>query len=146
MLDAKTYQVTEYSDDFLLRLGNLLLESYPSINKDVLNKDNLRIIVRAKDKALFVAEINGELIGTATVNIIYGVTNNKAWLRDFIVDKNYQNQGIGSALWQAVVEWCNKRKIDLLLSTNKDNLGAQSFYQKQGAKALPNHLYFYKIK
>ena len=146
MAKINVYQVTESSPAILRQLKNLLIELHPGVATFNLKEDIFKLLIKSNDKALFVAEIDNKIVGTATLNTIYGLTNNKAWLRDFIVKKGYRKQGVGGILWQEIIKWCDDRGLDLIFSTNQDNIEAQRFYQKQGAKKLSTNQYAYKIK
>jgi ribosomal protein S18 acetylase RimI-like enzyme len=82
-----------------------------------------------------VATINEKVV--AMVNILYTIStalgNKVAIFEDFIVDKNYRNQGIGENLIDFVFEDLKAKKfLRITLLTDNDNLKAHKFYEKKG--------------
>ena len=79
----------------------------------------------------FVAEIDGEVAGT--VGAGPGEFSGSAALTALWVDPRYRNQGVGSALVEAVVEWAlNKGFSQVLLWVTEVNRNAERLYVHHG--------------
>jgi GNAT superfamily N-acetyltransferase len=57
-----------------------------------------------------------------------------AWLEDFVVDRSTQGTGVGSKLWDVLLEWCRSHDAHKLDFTSRPTkVAAQQFYLKRGA-------------
>ena len=104
-------------------------------NKEVQQKALKTIITDENIGDIYVATINEEVV--AMVNILYTIStalgNKVAIFEDFIVDRNYRNQGIGENLIDFVFENLKAKNFSrITLLTDNDNLKAHKFYEKKG--------------
>ena len=104
-------------------------------NKEVQQKALKTIITDENIGDIYVATINEKVV--AMVNILYTIStalgNQVAIFEDFIVDKNYRNQGIGENLIDFVFEDLKAKNFSrITLLTDNDNLKAHKFYEKKG--------------
>ena len=104
-------------------------------NKEVQQKALKTIITDKNIGDIYVATINEKVV--AMVNILYTIStalgNQVAIFEDFIVDKNYRNQGIGENLIDFVFEDLKAKNFSrITLLTDNDNLKAHKFYEKKG--------------
>ena len=104
-------------------------------NKEVQQKALKTIILNENIGDVYVATINENVV--AMVNILYTIStalgNKVAIFEDFIVDRNYRNQGIGENLIDFVFEDLNAKNFSrITLLTDNDNLKAHKFYEKKG--------------
>lgn len=81
-----------------------------------------RMIENAKKRDIYVAEFNGELIGTASLenNVIYGV----------FVDVNYHRRGVGRKLMSIIEDKAKGNSVNLIPSS----ITSQNFYYELGYK------------
>ncbi|WP_301335737.1 GNAT family N-acetyltransferase [Bacillus sp. FJAT-27445] len=85
----------------------------------------------------FVAEENGELIGFATLYFTLSTLKVKrqAILNDLFVVSKARGKKVGEKLFQASLEYIRKNNFaSMTWETSKDNLVAQSLYEKMGGK------------
>ena len=77
----------------------------------------------------------GKIIGIATLSIIMGpIVRRVAYLEDFVTDSSVRGQGVGSALWDAILDWAkSKHCTELNFTSGHGREAAQAFYQKRGA-------------
>ena len=104
-------------------------------NKEVQQKALKTIITDENIGDIYVATIDEKVV--AMVNILYTIStalgNQVAIFEDFIVDKNYRNQGIGENLIDFVFEDLKAKNFSrITLLTDNDNLKAHKFYEKKG--------------
>jgi ribosomal protein S18 acetylase RimI-like enzyme len=82
-----------------------------------------------------VADFQGDVVGFVCVytgeNPIWG-----SYLDNLHVRSAYQSKGVGKALLTAAVSWCFRREPTrgLCLLVNRDNIKAQEFYIRFGAR------------
>lgn len=87
------------------------------------------------NQQVFVADVDGETVGFACV---YAGENPQwgAYLDNLHVRPEHQSRGIGRLLMMAVMRWCHAIAPDkgLCLLVNKNNVRAQAFYERLGAR------------
>lgn len=78
---------------------------------------------------VFVYELNKQIIGYISIR----KTIPNAEILNFLVDNNYQRQGIGQSLLSFVLEYLKRENIEqVTLEVRKSNEKARKFYQKNG--------------
>ena len=76
---------------------------------------------------MFVYHINSQVVGYIGIRIL----DQNAEMMNFVVDSNYQRQGIGSELLNVVIDILKQHHIELLsLEVRKHNKKAIRFYEK----------------
>lgn len=88
----------------------------------------------------FVAEEKGEIIGMALYYYRYSTWKGKTiHLEDLVVRENKRGTGAGFALYSAVIEQGKKDNVRRIEWNVLDwNTNAINFYEKSGAKVLPD--------
>ena len=124
--------------------------------KDALNEEYLQNIVPNERESIWeqrfsepkenqcvvVAEFKSELVGFACAYAL----EHEAWgsyLDNLHVSESYQGSGIGQALLLKVAQWCNQHTPDagMYLLVNQDNLNAQKFYVRGGARNIQSSVW-----
>ena len=98
------------------------------------------------DKARFVAEASGDIISSLVlIRSENSREKHKFFMYSTVTAAHYQNRGIMTELFYFSLEWAKKKGAKLILvSTAKENLPAQNFFNKVGFKkygTLPFGLY-----
>ena len=119
--------------ELLFELFSQEIEFTP--NKEVQQKALKTIILNENIGDVYVATINEKVV--SMVNILYTISTalgtKVAIFEDFIVDRNYRNQGIGENLIDFVFEDLKAKNFSrITLLTDNDNLKAHKFYEKKG--------------
>lgn len=112
----------------------LFLNEYPDDIK--IETQLVKKLLEEKNSVLFVAENEGELIGNVDFN---GNQRLKLFHTGVIgmgIKESWRGKGVGSALIQAVINWCkNNSFITLLwLEVYDSNEAGKALYQKMGFK------------
>jgi GNAT superfamily N-acetyltransferase len=97
--------------------------------------------ISSKEWILYAAEVEGEVVG------MIGATKNphppleyKTMIRSLYVDPDFHGMGIGTLLFQTLIERLKKEKKNkIILWTIKANMSVRAFYTKQGG-GLAEHL------
>ena len=86
---------------------------------------------------------NGKIVGIATLSIIMGpIVRRIAYLEDFVTDKDCRGQGVGSTLWQAMLDWAkSKNCTELNFTSGHGREAAQEFYKKRGAEVYDTNFF-----
>ncbi|WP_078382436.1 bifunctional helix-turn-helix transcriptional regulator/GNAT family N-acetyltransferase [Sutcliffiella halmapala] len=79
---------------------------------------------------LWVAEVNGEIVGSIAITKF---NDNTAQLRWFVLDEHYQGLGIGKRLMETAIEFCRNQNYQHVFLWTVSILGAaRHLYQKYG--------------
>ncbi len=108
--------------------------------------DYIKNIENSNDSVLLVAEINNEIVGTASLNRLPSRMSHRG---DFGVSvlKQYWNNGIGSQLISEILNFAKTNNFEVIeLQVRSDNLSAIHLYKKYGFIKIGEHSSFFKIK
>ena len=142
---AQIEKVDEVSAQLALEIGALMPDLSDSLPSDSVDLDLLAAIIDSPDRDLFVARVNGKIVGSAVMNLISFTSGKKAWLEDFVVssDEPIRDTGVGYALWQEIVVWSSVRKAPLEFTSAATREKAHEFYHRQGAFINPTSVFRY---
>lgn len=126
------------------RLINLMDQLGYKIGAETLHK-NLDLY----GTAVFVAEIEGEVVGCLAYHILPQFHSEERYMRivSLVVDQRHRNQGIGKKLLQEAEKIATKNRcavIELTSAAHRIPSGAHAFYLGQGYKADGEKVYFRK--
>ena len=84
---------------------------------------------------LLAIDDTGTIQGIATLSVIMGpIVRRVAYLEDFVTDQSVRGQGVGSELWNAMLDWArDKHCTELCFTSGHGREAAQAFYLKKGA-------------
>ena len=105
----------------------------------------LKAIEKSSDNVMFVAKIDGRIAGNASLSRLPRRMNHRG---DFAVSvlKEYWNQGVGSQLLQAILEFAKENDFEMIdLQVRSDNLHAVHVYEKFGFEKVGTHPAFFKL-
>lgn len=92
---------------------------------------------------LLIAEEDGKIVGLASLSVVMGPGVRKnAYLEDFVTDESMRGKGVGSALWDAMLDWAKEKGCARLEFTcgNGREL-AQQFYKNHGAEVYDTNFF-----
>ena len=95
----------------------------------------LELLMERPTAWIFVAEVDKEVVGMCTVQIIVSTAMGQAVgaIEDVVVDVGHRDRGIGAALMHAVEQWAIGKGLGRLqLQADQDNGPALGFYRRQG--------------
>lgn len=92
---------------------------------------------------LIALDDNERIIGVATLSVIMGpIIRKNAYLEDFVTDSTVRGQGIGSALWDAMLEWATAKGCKHLEFTcGNGREASQKFYKNHGATVYDTNFF-----
>lgn len=92
---------------------------------------------------LIALDDNERIIGVATLSVIMGpIIRKNAYLEDFVTDGTVRGQGIGSALWDAMLEWATTKGCKHLEFTcGNGREASQKFYKNHGATVYDTNFF-----
>ena len=103
--------------------------------QDLINSDS-------HDMLLAIDE-NNQVVGIATLSIIMGpIVRKVAYLEDFVTDESVRGQGVGSQLWEAMLDWAKSKSCtELNFTSGHGREAAQAFYKNKGAEVYDTNFF-----
>jgi ribosomal protein S18 acetylase RimI-like enzyme len=109
-------------------------------------RDGLAEIVDDGDSALFLALVDGRIVGALTLALYRIPTGRKAWIEDVVVDQSARGQGIGAALSEAAVAEARRRGAkDVSLTSRPEREAANRLYERLGFERRNTNVYRLKL-
>jgi ribosomal protein S18 acetylase RimI-like enzyme len=103
---------------------------------------DLEAIVAAPDQVLFVAELEGAVVGSLTLAWYRMPTGVKAWIEDVVVDESARGHGVGEALNRAAIDEARRRGAkNVNLTSRPSREAANRLYQRLGFEPYETNLY-----
>jgi ribosomal protein S18 acetylase RimI-like enzyme len=103
-------------------------------------------IVACPESDLFVAELDGRIVGALTLATYRIPTGLKAWIEDVVVDESARGHGVGEALNQAALESARARGAKpVSLTSRPSRAAANRLYQRIGFDAYDTNVYRYSL-
>jgi ribosomal protein S18 acetylase RimI-like enzyme len=110
-------------------------------------RKGLAAIVDDPQSVLYLARVDGRIVGSLTLALYQIPTGLKAWVEDVVVDESARGQGIGEALSTAAIEEARRRGAkDLSLTSRPSREAANRLYQRLGFQRYETNLYRYKFE
>ena len=129
--------LTEYTPETANRIRELLIQlSRSGKDRGEIPKAWFDDLIASPSHDMLIAyDDNNQIIGIATLSIIMGpIVRKAAYLEDFVTDATVRGQGVGSALWQTMLDWAkDKGCTELCFTSGHGREAAQAFYLHKGA-------------
>jgi ribosomal protein S18 acetylase RimI-like enzyme len=110
-------------------------------------RDDLDAIVTDPYSVLYVARVDGRIVGSLTLALYQIPTGLKAWIEDVVVDEGVRGQGIGEALNAAALEEARRRGAkDVSLTSRPFRESANRLYQRLGFEPYETNVYRYRFR
>ena len=98
------------------RIIDLIRDQMNYINSPKTRNDIIsifKLVFKYETTKLFVIKNNDKPIGFAFFNISIGIESagKYAWINEIHIHKKYRNNGYGSILFKAIIEWCKNNHI-----------------------------------
>ncbi len=133
-----------YTPEVAARVRELLIQlSRSGKDKGEIPREWFEDVINSSYHDLLIAEEDGKILGIATLSILMGPGIRKnAYLEDFVTDSTVRGKGIGSALWQAMLEWAAEKGCqDLEFTCGHGRESAQEFYKHHGAEVYDTNFF-----
>ncbi len=106
--------------------------------------EQLRELVSSPDTVLFLARVDGRILGSLTLAFYRIPTGLKAWIEDVVVDGEARGHGVGAELnLAALVEARARGAKDVSLTSRPSREAANRLYQRIGFQARDTNVYRY---
>lgn len=135
--------VTEPTDEVREALVRLIPQLSSSPPPDA---QQLAELVAHPDSVLFVARLDGEIVGSLTFVQYRIPTGLKAWIEDVVVDESARGHGIGELLNQAALDEARRRgHKGVSLTSRPSREAANRLYQRIGFTQRQTNVYRYDL-
>ena len=110
-------------------------------------RDQLAAIVEDPFSVLYLARVDGDIVGSLTLAMYQIPTGLKAWIEDVVVDGAARGKGVGEALSAAALEEARRRGAkDVSLTSRPFRESANRLYQRLGFQPYETNVYRFKLR
>jgi ribosomal protein S18 acetylase RimI-like enzyme len=107
-------------------------------------REHLAALVASADTVLFVARVDGAVLGSLTLAFYRIPTGLKAWIEDVVVDADARGRGVGELLNRAALDEARARGAkDVSLTSRPSREAANRLYQRIGFEPRDTNVYRY---
>jgi GNAT superfamily N-acetyltransferase len=132
-------------DDALVEAFDLLIPQLSS-SSPAPGRSGLEAIVGNPNSVLFVATIDGTVVGSLTLAFYRIPTGLKAWIEDVVVDGAVRGQGVGESLSHAAIDEARRRGAkDINLTSRPARSAANRLYERIGFHSRDTNVYRLKL-
>jgi ribosomal protein S18 acetylase RimI-like enzyme len=104
--------------------------------------EELEQIVASPDCVLYLARVDGRLVGSLTLAFYRIPTGLKAWIEDVVVDESARGHGVGEQLsGAAIVEARRRGAKHVSLTSRSSREAANRLYQRLGFERYDTNFY-----
>ena len=108
--------------------------------------DELALLVDDPGSVLFVARLEGRIVGSLTLVLYRIPTGVKAWIEDVVVDEAARGHGIGELLNRAALDEAARRGVKgVSLTSRPSREAANRLYQRIGFSIRETNVYRYDL-
>lgn len=140
-----TVDIAHAVDDELLEAFVRLVPQLSSSNPPP-SRDQLAEIVSSGSTVLFVARVDGRIMGALTLAVFRIPTGLRAWIEDVVVDADARGHGVGEALNLAALDEARRRgAVTVDLTSRPSREAANRLYQRLGFVARETNVYRFEL-
>jgi len=131
-------------DDVVEAFGRLVPQL--SSSSPAPDEAELKAIVTSDGTVIFVARLDGRIVGSLTFVTFRIPTGMKAWIEDVVVDESVRGRGVGELLNRAALGEARRRSIDSVSLTSRPSRDAANrLYQRIGFEPRDTNVYRYRL-
>ena len=137
-------RLEEYKPEIAEQIRGLLKQlSRSGADKGEISEQWFWDVINSPWHEVLIAEEDERILGIACLSVVMGAGIGKnAYLEDFVTDNTVRGKGVGSALWEAMLEWAHEKGCKRLEFTcGQGREEAQKFYQHHGAEIYETNFF-----
>ena len=142
-------RLTEYTPEIATRVRELLIQlSRSKKDRGEIPREWFDELISSPYHDMLLAiDDSDKIVGIATLSIIMGpIVRKNAYLEDFVTDESVRGQGVGSKMWDAMLEWAHEKGCkELNFTSGKGREEAWKFYQNKGAEIYDTNFFRYEL-
>ena len=110
------------------------------------SREHLAALVASPDTVLFLARVDGVVLGSLTLAFYRIPTGLKAWIEDVVVDVAARGRGVGELLNRAALDEARTRGAkDVSLTSRPSREAANRLYRRIGFEPRETNVYRYTL-
>lgn len=108
------------------------------------SREQLEALVRSEASTLFIARVDGRIVGSLTLATFRIPTGVRAWIEDVVVDESARGHGVGEALNRAALDRAQAEgAITVELTSRPSREAANRLYLRMGFVTRDTNVYRY---
>jgi len=140
--DPVISEATVVDDELVAAFGRLIPQL--SSSSPPPTAEQLAELVDGPDTVVFLARVDGEIMGSLTLAFYRIPTGLKSWIEDVVVDEAARGRGVGEALNEAALDVARARGAkDVSLTSRPSREAANRLYRRIGFEPRETNLYRY---
>ncbi len=144
MSAARVEIAGEATDEVLAALHRLIPQL--SSSSAPVTVAELRELIDSDSSVLFIARVDGRIVGSLTLAVFRIPTGIRAWIEDVVVDENARGHGVGEALNRAALAEAKQRGAKTVdLTSRPSREAANRLYLRIGFVARETNVYRYDL-
>ena len=135
-------KIVNHIDDIDITTINHLLFELTG-RKYAITTDDLQKMLDDSNSQLFIAAVDGKIVGMASLGTYLAPTGRKAWIEDVVVLPQMQGQGIGRKLIEHIIDFVNHHMApcSLMLTSHPSRIAANGLYRNVGFEQRITNVY-----
>ena len=134
----------EATDELVAAMASLI----PQLSKSnpPPTQSELAQLISSEASTLFVARVEGRIVGSLTLAMFRIPTGIRAWIEDVVVDDSARGHGVGEALNRAALDHAKANgAITVELTSRPSREAANRLYQRMGFVARETNVYRFTL-
>ena len=144
-MTARIEIATQATDELVEAMAGLI----PQLSKSnpPPTKAELDELIGSEASTMFLARVDGRIVGSLTLAMFRIPTGVRAWIEDVVVDDSARGHGVGEALNMAAIEHARKKgAVTVDLTSRPSREAANRLYQRIGFVARETNVYRYSLE
>lgn len=135
-------KIVNHIDDIDITTINHLLFELTG-REYAITTDDLQKMLDDRNSLLFIAAVDGKIVGMASLGTYLAPTGRKAWIEDVVVLPQMQGQGIGRKLIEHIIDFVNHHMApcSLMLTSHPSRIAANGLYRNVGFEQRITNVY-----
>jgi ribosomal protein S18 acetylase RimI-like enzyme len=110
------------------------------------SRDHLTAMVDSDDTVLYIARVDGRILGSLTLAFYRIPTGTKAWIEDVVVDAEARGHGVGELLSRTALDEARARGAkNVSLTSRPVRESANRLYRRIGFEHYETNVYRYTL-
>ncbi|MBJ7367964.1 MAG: GNAT family N-acetyltransferase [Ilumatobacteraceae bacterium] len=133
---------TEVTDELVQAFAQLIPQL--SSSNPPPSREQLQAIISSDASTVFMARVDGHIVGSLTLAVFLIPTATRAWIEDVVVAESARGHGVGEALNTAAIAEARRRgAVTVELTSRPSRESANRLYQRLGFVARDTNVYRY---
>lgn len=134
-------EICEVVDDDVVQAFEMLIPQLSKSNPPP-SRSELEALVTSEASTLFLAKLDGRIVGSLTLAMFRIPTGVRAWIEDVVVDDSARGYGAGEALNRAALDFAQANgAITVDLTSRPSREAANRLYQRLGFALRETNVY-----